>query len=103
MTSSFDDLGWGPASALTGDVVDDVTKLRDAVDGEVVVYASGRLVPLLLEHGLVDELRLLVYPVVLGAGDRLFRGTPASLSRSGARPVGDGLVLLTYRAGRAAG
>jgi dihydrofolate reductase len=69
------------------------------VNGDIVVYASGRLVPTLMEHDLVDELRLIVYPVVVGAGERLFGETsdkkPTRLL--GTRTVGDGLVLLTYQ------
>jgi dihydrofolate reductase len=69
------------------------------VNGDIVVYASGRLVPTLMEHDLVDELRLMVFPVVLGAGERLFGETsdqkPVRLVDT--RTVGEGLVLLTYQ------
>jgi dihydrofolate reductase len=91
--------GWGGATILAGDVIEQVTELKQTVDGDIVVYASGRLVHTLMEHDLVDELRLTVHPVVLGTGDRLFRETtdqkPARLA--GARTIGGYLVLLTYR------
>ena len=59
---------WNNSTVLTGDVVDDVSKLKETLTGDLVVYASGRLVPTLLEHDLVDELRLMTFPCVLGAG-----------------------------------
>jgi dihydrofolate reductase len=89
------DRGWGTPTALT---VDEVAAVKDKVDGDLVVYASGQLVSTLLGHGLVDEMRLLVYPYALGAGDRLFRPDVrrTALRRTGNRSVGDSLVLLTY-------
>jgi dihydrofolate reductase len=93
VTSAPDAQGWGPTTVIG---VEDVAKLREAADGEVVVYASGRLVPELVGRGLVDEFRLLVYPVLLGAGRRLFGGTARPLRLVASRPVGDSLVLLTY-------
>ena len=60
---------------LTGDVAAEVSKLKQELDGDIVVYASTQLVRTLMEHDLVDELRLMVYPVVLGAGERLFGET----------------------------
>ncbi|MFE2604777.1 dihydrofolate reductase family protein [Streptomyces mirabilis] len=84
---------------LKGDVVDEVSKLKQELDGDLVVYASSRLVHTLMEHDLVDELRLTVFPVVLGAGERLFGETsdkkPMRLVH--ARTVGDGLAFLTYQ------
>jgi hypothetical protein len=72
--------------------------LRQELAGNIVVYASTRLVHTLMEYDLVDELRLMIYPVVLGAGERLFGQTsdkkPLRLTR--AQTVGDGLALLTY-------
>jgi dihydrofolate reductase len=80
--------------------LDDVAGLRDGEGGEIVVHGSGRLVNALIERGLVDELRLMVFPIVLGAGKRLFEGAAESqaLRLEEARPVGpDGVVILTYR------
>jgi len=65
----------GNATVLTGDVVDEVSKLKQELDGEIVVWASFQLARTLMEHDLVDELRLKIYPVVLGAGERLFGET----------------------------
>ena len=66
---------WANGTVLRGDVVSEVTKLKDALDGDIVVYASYQLGRTLMEHGLVDELRLTVFPVVLGTGERLFGET----------------------------
>ena len=78
--------------------MDEVSKLKQELDGEIVVYASYQLARTLIEHDLVDELRLVVFPVVLGAGERLFGETsdkkPMRLVDT--RTIGDGLALLTY-------
>jgi dihydrofolate reductase len=89
---------WTNATVLKGDVVGEVSKLKRELDGEIVVYASRPLVQALMEHDLVDELRLMVYPVVLGAGERLFGNTSDKkpLRLLDARTVGDGLAYLTY-------
>jgi len=87
---------WGNGTVLKGDVVTEVAKLRRELDGDIVVNGSTRLVHRLMEHDLVDELRLTVYPVVLGAGERLFGETsdkkPLRLVRS--RTLGDNLLFL---------
>jgi dihydrofolate reductase len=83
---------------LGEDWPEEVAGLREALDGEIVVYGSRRLSRALIGMGLVDELRLLVYPVVLGAGDRLFGETqdkvPLRLVES--RPFGGGVVSMIY-------
>ena len=84
---------WTNSTVLQGDVVDEVAKLKQELDGEIVVYASVQLVHTLMEHDLVDELRLMVFPVVLGAGERLFGETSDSkplLRLLHARTVGRG-------------
>ena len=83
---------------LAGDVMQEVSKLKQELDGEIVVAGSIRLVHTLMEHDLVDELRLMVYPVVLGAGERLFGETSdkKSMRLLDSRAVGDGLAYLTY-------
>jgi len=92
------DPNWTNVTVLTGSVVDEVTKLKQEVDGDIVVYASYQLGRTLLEHDLVDELRLFVFPVVVGDGERLFGPTsgakPVRLTDS--RTVGDGLAYLSY-------
>jgi dihydrofolate reductase len=89
---------WSNSTVLKGEVVNEVSKLKQELDGEIVVYASRQLVHTLMEHDLVDELRLMVYPVVLGAGERLFGATSdkKSIRPLYARTVGDSLVYLTY-------
>jgi dihydrofolate reductase len=89
---------WSNATVLRGDVVNEASKLKHELDGDIVVYASTGLVRTLMEHDLVDEVRLMVYPVVLGAGQRLFGETsdqkPMRLVR--VRAVGDSLAHMTY-------
>ena len=89
-------------AVLKGDVVTEVSKLKQELAGDIVVYASTPLVRTLMEHDLVDELHLTVFPVVLGAGERLFGETsdkkPMRLINT--RTVGDGLTYLTYESVR---
>jgi dihydrofolate reductase len=98
VSSTLADPAWNNSTVLKGDVVTEVSKLKQELDGEIVVYASRQLARTLMEHDLVDELRLTVYPVVLGAGERLFGETsnkkPMRLLNT--RPVGDDLAYLTY-------
>ena len=90
---------WSNSSVLRGDVIEQVTTLKQGVDGDILVYASGPLVQTLMEHDLVDELRLTTYPFVLGTGERLFRETsdqkPVRLVS--VRDIGGYLALLTYQ------
>ena len=98
VSSTLVDPAWTNSTVLKGDVVSEVSKLRDERDGEIVVIASRQLVRTLMEHDLVDEVRLMVYPVVLGAGERLFGDaadkTPMRLVDT--RTVGEGLAHMTY-------
>jgi dihydrofolate reductase len=89
---------WNNSTVLGGDVVDEVSQLRQQHDGEIVVYASRQLVHTLIEHDLADELRLLVYPIAVGAGERLFGDTTDKkpMRLLDARTVGDGLAYLRY-------
>jgi dihydrofolate reductase len=89
---------WNNSTVLSGDVVDEVSELRQRHDGEIVVYASRQLAHTLIEHDLADELRLLVYPIAVGAGERLFGETTDKkpMRLVDARTVGDGLAYLTY-------
>jgi dihydrofolate reductase len=89
---------WDNTTVLKGDVVDGVSQLKQQVAGDIVVAASFQLVHTLIEHDLVDELRLMLYPVVLGAGERLFRetGDRKPLRLVDTRTVDD-LVSLTYQ------
>ena len=79
VSSTLENADWNNSTVLRGDVVDEVSKLKQQTDGDLLVAGSAQLVQGLLDHGLVDELRLMVYPVVLGAGKRLFAdGTDTS-------------------------
>jgi dihydrofolate reductase len=98
VSSTLDQAQWGNSTVLKGDAVTEVAALKERLDGEIVVYASYQLGRTLLDHDLVDELRLTVFPVTLGVGQRLFGETGAAkpMRFAGARKVGAGLVLLTY-------
>ena len=89
---------WGPTTVVAGDVIDEVTKLRQNIAGDIVVYASYQLVNALLEHDLVDTLRLILFPQVVGAGGRLFSelGSSKAIQLRTARTVGAGLVEVVY-------
>jgi dihydrofolate reductase len=98
VSSTLEHPRWGNGTVLKGDAVDQVSKMKQELDGEIVVYASYQLGRTLVEHDLVDELRLVVFPVVLGAGERLFgdQGERKPMRLVDTKPIGDGLVLLTY-------
>jgi dihydrofolate reductase len=102
VSSTLEDPDWNNSTVLKGDVVNQVSKLKHELDGEIVVYASRQLVRTLMKHDLIDELRLMVYPVVLGAGERLFGETSdkKSMRHLNTRTVGDGIAYLTYEAVR---
>jgi dihydrofolate reductase len=99
VSSTLEDPDWNNSTVLKGDVAKEVAKLRREMDGDIVVHGSARLVQTLLEHDLVDELRLMVFPLALGSGKRLFGETsdkkPLRLVDS--KIVGDGVVILTYQ------
>jgi len=103
MSSTIDRPRWSNATVLRGDVVDEVSKLKQELNGEIVVYASCQLARTLIENDLVDELRLIVFPVVVGGGERLFGETsaPKPLRLVDVSTIGNGLVRLTYELARA--
>jgi dihydrofolate reductase len=98
VSSTLKDPEWNNSKVLDGDLAGEVSKLRDEVDGDIVVHGSAQLVQGLVDNGLVDELRLMVFPVVLGAGKRLFGETSDKqrLRLSDSKTVGDGVQILTY-------
>jgi len=102
VSSTLGDLEWINSTVLKGDVVNEVSKLKERVNGDIVVYASSGLVPTLMEHDLADELRLMVFPFVLGAGKRLLGETSAMLPLRlvDTRTIGDGVAFLTYQLAR---
>jgi dihydrofolate reductase len=98
VSSTHEDPDWNNSTVLKGDVVAEVAKLKDELEGEIVVPASFQLVHTLIEHDLVDELRLKIFPVVLGAGERLFGETSDKkpMRLVDAQTLGDGVAFLTY-------
>jgi dihydrofolate reductase len=98
VSSTLENPDWNNSTVLKGDVLNEVSSLKPELDGEIVVPASFQLLRTLLEHDLVDELRLKVFPVVLGAGERLFGELPdkKAVRLVDTRTVEDGVVILTY-------
>ena len=99
VSSTLQQPKWTNTTVLRGDAVSEVSKLKQELDGDIAVYASYQLGRTLIEHDLVDELRLVVFPVVLGVGERLFGETsdekPVRLVDT--KIIGDGLAFLTYK------
>ena len=102
VSSTLEDPAWNNSTVLKGDVVDEVSKLKQELNGEILVPGSFQLLRTLMEHDLVDELRLKIFPVVLGAGDRLFGETsdkkPMRLVNT--QTVEGDVVFITYEAVR---
>jgi dihydrofolate reductase len=98
VSSTLADPAWNNTTVLSGDVGDEAQALRRRLDGDIVVHGSAQLAQALLERDLVDELRLMVFPVVLGSGKRLFGSSvhKKALRLSDSRVVGDGVVILVY-------
>jgi len=98
VSSTLSEPEWNNSTVLNGDVVKEVGKLRREIDGDIVVHGSAMLVQTLLEHDLVDQLRLMVFPVVLGSGKRLFGDTSGTkpLRLVDSKVVGDGVTILVY-------
>ncbi len=99
VSSTLTDPSWHNTTVLGGDLAEEMAKLRQGHQGDVAVHGSLQLARGLLAQGLVDELRLMVFPVVLGSGKRLFAGDGAHqpLELAESRNVGDGVVILVYR------
>jgi dihydrofolate reductase len=98
ISSTLETAEWNNSTVLSGDVVEEVSKLKQEQDGDIVVHGSARLVQTLIEHDLADELRLMVFPVVLGSGKRLFGDTSDKkrLRLTDSKTVGDGVAILIY-------
>jgi dihydrofolate reductase len=102
VSSSLQDPEWNNTTVINGDVAIEVSRLREALDGDIYVHGSCRLAQALIENDLVDELHLMVFPVILGTGKRLFGETSdkKTLRLVDSRTVGDGVAILIYeRAG----
>jgi dihydrofolate reductase len=100
VSSTLEDPEWNNTTVLKGDAVEEVSKLRDAIDGNILVAGSRQLVQPLIENDLVDELRLMVFPVILGTGERLFGDTSdkKTMRLVESKPVGkDGVTVFVYQ------
>ena len=98
VSSTLEAPAWNNTTVLSGDLGEQVSKLKRELQGDIVVHGSASLVQGLMERGLVDELRLMVFPVVLGRGKRLFAETSGKsrMRLADSRTVGDGIAVLTY-------
>jgi dihydrofolate reductase len=98
VSSTLEDPEWNNTTVLRGDLVDEVARLKQRYDGDIVDHGSPQLAQTLIEHDLVDALHLQIYPVIVGAGKRLFAGTTDTkrLRLVDARTVGDGVHILIY-------
>jgi dihydrofolate reductase len=98
VSSTLEDPDWNNSTVLKGDVVNEVSRLKEELNGEIVVPGSFQLLRTLIEHDLVDELRVKIFPVVLGAGARLFgeTGDKKPLRLVDTQTLGDGIVFVTY-------
>lgn len=102
VSTTLKDPGWNNTTVIEDNVAEEVSKLKEQVDGVILVAGSGQLVQTLMENDLVDEYRLMVFPVVLGSGRRLFGETSdtKTLKLAETQQVGpDGVVILTYHPG----
>ncbi len=99
VSSTLEQPEWQNSTVLKGDVAEEVAKLKQELDGDIVVHGSAQLVETLVENDLVDELRLMVFPVVLGTGKRVFGETSdkKTLRLVDSKQVGDGVAILTYQ------
>jgi dihydrofolate reductase len=98
VSSTLDKAEWNNSMIIKRDVAKEVTKLKQQPGQDILIFGSGELVNGLLHHGLIDEIRLLVHPVVLGRGKRLFAdGSPVGLTATGATVFGSGIVLLVFQ------
>jgi dihydrofolate reductase len=92
-------LAWGPAEDLGPDIVEGIRRIKEKSGPQLIVWGSSTLTPVLIEHGLADEVLLLVFPVLLGTGKRIFsEGTPPrELALVSTKAVGSGVIISTYR------
>jgi dihydrofolate reductase len=101
-SATLDRAAWTNSTIVRGDAVAEVTRLKQRDGRDIALYGHGRLAQTLLEHGLIDELRLSVHPVMVGSGQALLRdGQKQALTFAGAKTFRAGVVVLTYQpAGR---
>ncbi|MGH3117088.1 MAG: dihydrofolate reductase family protein [Gaiellales bacterium] len=101
VSTTLEEADWNNSTLIAGDVAEEVSKLKQQQGGDILVAGSGQLVRTLMLHDLIDEYRLMVFPVVLGSGKRLFADgiDMTALNLVEATPVGSGVLILTYRPG----
>jgi dihydrofolate reductase len=99
VSSTLTEPEWNNTQVLTGDLVADVTRLKDEVDGDISVAGSIQLVQGLIEGNLVDELHLMIFPVLLGAGRKLFGETPdkSTWTLTESLTVGEGVLITVFQ------
>ncbi len=102
VSTTLTEATWRNSTIMSGDVPAQVAKLKEQHDGDILVYGSAMLIDTLRQHGLIDEYRLMIHPVVVGSGKRLFKdgSVPADLELVESRPVGPDVIVLTYRPAR---
>ena len=97
-SSTLEKAEWNNSTIINGDVAKEVAKLKQQPGQDILIFGSAELVNYLLRHGLIDELRLLVHPVVLGRGKRLFaEGAPVGLTATDAKVFGSGIALMIFK------
>jgi dihydrofolate reductase len=103
VSSTLSDPEWTNTTVIDGDLPGEIARLKEQIDGDIVVHGSPMLAQALIENDLVDELRLMVFPVVLGDGKRLFGETSdkKTLTLADSKVVGDGVSILVYRPAQA--
>ena len=99
-TLTDDEATWENSTVIRGDIVRELSGLKERLEGDLLVAGSATLVQTLVEHRLVDEIRLMVFPIILGSGKRLFGDVsmPPTLHLQSTQVIGEGIVILTYRA-----
>ena len=99
VSTTLKDPDWTNSTVISGNVADEVTKLKQELDGDIVVHGSGKLIQSLIKDGLIDEYRLMVFPVVLGSGQRLFSEDTGktTLKLVDSKTVGEGVEILTLQ------
>jgi dihydrofolate reductase len=99
VSTTLEDPEWNNTTVIKGHVAEEVAKLKQRPGGDIVIHGSAQLVQALLEDDLIDEYRLMVFPIVLGRGKRLFRdtGKATTLKLVDSKTVGAGVLILTYQ------
>jgi dihydrofolate reductase len=97
-STTLEEAEWNNSKVLKGDVAEEVSKLKEQHDGPLLIGGSAQLTQTLMGHGLIDEYRLMVFPIVLGSGKRLFgeSSDPTTMSLADSKTIGDGIAILTY-------